>query len=379
MEKTVPRIAALDILRGAIMLLMVVDHVRVYSGIPAWGTDPAIFFTRWVTHFCAPGFAFFAGTSAYLYRQKVNSSGALSKFLFVRGLILVIMELTVIRFFWSFNPDITEFVLAGVIWMLGWSMIILGMLTRLRTSLILIIGIAMIAFQQVFQHVPSLLPQSARESFGKIWAFFYFTDYEPAGGINVLYVLLPWVGVMMVGYSFGALLLKETRVRNKACLWIGTIAILLFLGFGVAFSLNQKNNEMPLLLQLLNQKKYPPSQLFLFMTLGPLIILIPIVEKARGWPARVLSVFGKVPMFFYLLHILIIHLLALLVNLVRTGKTGLGWYMTAPYSQIPNEMHWSLPLLYLIVLVATCILYFSCRWYAAYKTKHPGNQIMKYI
>ncbi|ULT38504.1 heparan-alpha-glucosaminide N-acetyltransferase domain-containing protein [Niabella defluvii] len=154
------------------MLLMVVDHVRVYSGIPAWGADPAIFFTRWITNFCAPGFAFFAGTSAYLYGQKVNSSGALSRFLFVRGLILIILELTVIHFFWSFNPNITAFILAGVIWMLGWSMIILGMLTRLRTSIILIIGIAMIAFQQIFQHVPLLLPQSARESFGKIWAFF---------------------------------------------------------------------------------------------------------------------------------------------------------------------------------------------------------------
>lgn len=379
MEKTVPRIASLDILRGAIMLLMVIDHVRVYSGIPAWGTDPAIFFTRWITNFCAPGFAFFAGTSAYLYGRKVNSPGVLSRFLFVRGLILIILELTLIRFFWSFNPNITAFILAGVIWMLGWSMIILGMLTRLKTSIILIIGIAMITFQQLFQHVPSLLPLSAREGFGKIWAFFYYTDYEPAGGINVLYVLLPWVGVMMVGYSFGVLLLKEARIRNKVCLWIGTIAILLFVGFGIAFSLNQKNNEMPVLLQVLNQKKYPPSQLFLLMTLGPLIILIPALEKAKGWLARILSVFGKVPMFFYLSHILIIHLLTLLVNFIRTGRSGLGWYMTAPYAQVPNEMHWSLPLLYGIVLVVICILYFSCRWYAVYKTKHPGNQVIKYL
>ncbi|ULT38505.1 hypothetical protein KRR40_25700 [Niabella defluvii] len=214
---------------------------------------------------------------------------------------------------------------------------------------------------------------------GRFGLFFYYTDYEPTGGINVLYVLLPWVGVMMVGYSFGALLLNEAKIRNKACLWIGTIAILLFVGFGIAFSLNQKNNEMPFLLQILNQKKYPPSQLFLLMTLGPLIILIPALEKARGWLARILSVFGKVPMFFYLLHILIIHLLALLVNFIRTGQTGLGWYMTAPYSQVPNEMHWNLPLLYFIVLVAIFMLYFSCRWFAAYKAKHPGNQIIKYI
>src|ERR1700753_3322209 len=133
------RLPSLDILRGIIMVLMAIDHVRVSSGIPAGGPHPAIFFTRWITHFCVPGFVFFAGTSAFLYGSKTGDKGALSRFLLARGLLLVILELTVIRFFWTFNLDIGQFALAGVIWMLGWCMILLAAWVRLPVRVVAVI------------------------------------------------------------------------------------------------------------------------------------------------------------------------------------------------------------------------------------------------
>src|SRR5215813_7915550 len=144
------RIQSIDILRGAVMVLMAIDHVRVYSGLPAGGPTAGIFFTRWITHFCAPAFAFFAGTSALLYGRKLADRGALARYLLTRGLILVVLELTLIRFTWTFNIDYGRFVLAGVIWMLGWCMVILGGLVRLSPGAVGIIGLAVVFCQQVF-------------------------------------------------------------------------------------------------------------------------------------------------------------------------------------------------------------------------------------
>jgi uncharacterized membrane protein len=161
------------LLRGIVMVLMAIDHVRVYSGIPSWGATPGIFFTRWVTHFCVPSFVFFAGTSAFLYGQKINDSKQLSRFLFTRGLLLIILEWTIIRFFWTFNLDYAAFTLAGVIWMLGWCMILLGLMVRITARattnaatptrlsscwLMGLIGGLIIGFQYLFAYVPRLLP-----------------------------------------------------------------------------------------------------------------------------------------------------------------------------------------------------------------------------
>ena len=149
-----PRIQAVDLLRGAIVVLMAIDHVRVYSGIPAGGQTAGIFFTRWITHFCAPGFVFLAGTSAFLYGRKVQDKKRLAGFLFSRGLLLVFLELTVIRLFWTFNLNFSNFMLAGVIWMLGWCMVILSAFVRWRPSTLGMIGLVIIFGQQIFQYFP---------------------------------------------------------------------------------------------------------------------------------------------------------------------------------------------------------------------------------
>ena len=215
------RIQSIDYLRGTIMVLMAIDHVRVYAGVPAGGPEPAIFFTRWVTHFCAPGFVFFTGVSAFLYGKKVNNKKDLSFFLFTRGLLLVFLELTLIRFSWTFNFNYAQFTLAGVIWMLGWCMIIMSVLSRLKPMTVGIIGILVIFGQQVFSKVPGIVPSSFHQVFGWFWEFVYPSGLEGVPGITILYVLVPWIGVMAAGYGFAPILLLEEKRRNKICWLLG--------------------------------------------------------------------------------------------------------------------------------------------------------------
>ncbi len=375
------RIQSLDILRGAVMVLMAIDHVRVYAGVPAGGPDPGIFFTRWVTHFCAPCFVFFAGTSAFLYGKKIGDMRALSQYLITRGLMLVVLELTLIRFSWSFNFNYSEFILAGVIWMIGWCMILLGVIVSMRPAVIGIAGLVIIFAQQIFALVPQILPESSRPGFGNFWEFIYSSGLKAWQPFEVLYVLVPWIGVMMAGYGFGLIIEKEAARRDQLCYRVGLAAILAYIIVGTAmiFTKEAPENAPPFIFRLLNQQKYPASQLFLMMTLGPAIALIPIVEKAKGWFAEVLKIFGRVPFFYYLLHIPLIHVTALLVYFLRDGAVHHEWFTYAPYAQVPPEMRWGLPLLYGAFFVDVLILYAACRWYVGYKFKHADNPVLKYI
>jgi uncharacterized membrane protein len=362
------------------MVLMAIDHVRVYSGLPAGGPTAGIFFTRWVTHFCAPAFAFLAGTGAFLYGRKLADPRALARYLVTRGLLLVLLELTVIRLAWTFNFDYRHFVLAGVIWMLGWCLVLLAGLVRLSARAIGIIGLAIIFFQQVFRFPPHILPQQMRSSVGALWEFVYPAGMENRSGISILYVLVPWIGVMAAGYAFGAILIREPGQRRRLCLRIGLSATAFFLVCGglIVLLTPAPANAPPALFRLLNQQKYPASPLFLLMTLGPTIALLPLAERARGWFAGVLATFGRVPMFYYLLHIPAIHIAALLVTLQREGRIHPEWYATAPFTFLPPEHRWGLPLLYLVWLIVVAILYFPCRWFAGVKA-HSRAGWLRYI
>lgn len=369
------RIRSVDLLRGAVMVLMAIDHVRVYSGLPAGGDTAGIFFTRWVTHFCAPAFVFFAGTSAFLYGRKLNGKAGLARYLITRGLLLVILELTLIRFCWSFNLNFREFVLAGVIWMLGWCMVLMAALVWLRPVVVGITGLAIIFLQQFFSKLQ--LPGSL----GRIWEFVYPAGAEPWPAINILYVLVPWIGVMAAGYAFGAIVTMDAARRRRACLWIGLGATIVFLaGAGIAVSQNSTGEDnRPFIFQILDQRKYPASQWYLMMTLGPVIALVPFAEKVRGWLADVLIVFGKVPMFYYILHILVIHISAIAVNMMLGIEGYTALYKIAPYVWMPEEQRWSLPVLYVVFLVDVVLLYFLCRWYMKYKFAHPEKKWLKYL
>jgi len=359
------RIRSIDILRGAVMVLMAIDHVRVYSGVPAGGTAPGVFFTRWVTHFCAPAFAFFAGTGVFLYARKRNNAAA---YLITRGLLLVIFELTILRFSWTFNFDYKKFTLAGVLWMLGWCMVLMAPLVRLPAAAVGVIGLAIVVFQQAFRLPARWLPASARW----IWEFVYPSGDKAETPIAILYVIVPWIGVMAAGYGFGLLL-----HRRRLCYAIGLGGTALFLILA-AVNVFSTPGQAPAYMRILNQQKYPASVLFLLMTLGPAIALIPVVENARGWFADALALFGRVPMFYYLLHIPLIHSLAVLVDYLREGQVHPEWYATAPYAFVPPPHRWPLPLLYVVWAIAVAILYGACRWFADVKARRPGGWL-RYI
>src|SRR3712207_1595492 len=202
------RIPSLDILRGAVMVLMAIDHVRVYAGVPAGGPTYGVFFTRWVTHFCAPAFIFLAGTAAYLHREKLGSHGALARYLVTRGAWLILLELTLVRFAWTFNADYANFTLAGVIWVIGWSMILLAALSRLPVAAVGAVGVAIVALHNLADPVAQQLGRSVAGSGAAwLWQLLYFGGSFRIGGtgpqVVVLYTIVPWVGVIAAGYAFG--------------------------------------------------------------------------------------------------------------------------------------------------------------------------------
>lgn len=377
------RVGSIDIVRGAVMVLMALDHVRVYSGLPAGGPTPGIFFTRWVTHFCAPAFVFLAGTSAYLAGRKLPDRGALSRFLAVRGAILVLLELTVVRLAWTFNLEFA-LLLAGVIWAIGWSMILLALLVRLPVMGIAAFGVLMIGFHNLADFLPRNEAPAGLP--GWLWQILYAGG--PIGGEHgvffVLYSLVPWVGVMAAGYAFGTIVVMEPARRRRLCLAIGLGATALFLALrfinGYGNPSPWSAERMPGWLSFLNPAKYPASLDFLLMTLGPTIALMPVLDQARGALSRVLTVFGRVPLFYYLLHIPLIHLLAILVSLIRTGGVT-PWLLGNHPAMIgppPEGYTWSLGLLYLVTAVAVVLLYFPSRWYAERKASRPAAW-MKYV
>jgi uncharacterized membrane protein len=261
--------------------------------------------------------------------------------------------------------------------MLGWCMVLLAPLTLLPAAACAALGVVLILFQGSFARFAGVLPEGLRP----YWEFVYPSGVEAAGGINVLYVLVPWIGVMALGYGFGALLLREPAARRRLCLLLGVGATLAFLAGGTYFALTaspSRPGAPPFLFRLLNQQKYPPSLLFLLMTLGPAVALMPLAEQMRGRLSSVLATFGRVPFFYYLLHIPTIHLAALAVVFLREGALHPEWYATAPFTRVPPDHRWGLPLLYLVWIVAVAALYFPCRWFAGLKARR-GSPWLRYL
>jgi uncharacterized membrane protein len=369
------RIRSIDLIRGAVMVLMAIDHVRVFSGVPAGGSTPSVFFTRWITHFCAPAFIFLAGTSAYLYGRR---HADLSRFLVTRGAWLIFLELTFLRLAWAFNLDFAHYMLAGVIWVIGWSMIALALLSKLPRRAIAAIGLVI-----VFGH--NVLDNTVNDSAPAIWKLLYVGFWAgPIGPLTVLYSFIPWVGVMALGYVFGKVITRPQPKRDRVCLTIGISAIALFLilrGFNLYGDPRPWSSErMPGFLSFLNTTKYPASLDFLLMTLGPTIALIPAMEKLRGPIASFLETFGRVPFFFYLLHIPLIHVLAIVVSMVRLGSVSPWLFANHPSDSgpPPEGYTWSVPLLYFVWGIAIAILYIACRWFVRVK-RSRSDAWLRYI
>lgn len=365
-------------LRGLVIVLMAIDHVRWFLSEARFDpTDPtrttaALFFTRWVTHFCAPAFMLLAGVGAWLALGRGRSRADLSWYLATRGLWLILLEFTVARLGWQFNLDY-GYSAALVFWALGWSMVALAALVRLPLPAIGAFGIAMIALH----NLADAIEPASWGSLSWLWTILHAPgDLEPLPAVHlfVLYPLVPWIGVMAVGYAFGPVMALPAERRNRLCLSLG---VALTVGFVLLRALNRYGDPSPwsgqdapwrTVLSFLNTTKYPASLLFLLMTLGPAIAVLPWLDRAGGRVADGLLVLGRVPLFFWLLHVPLIHLIALGFSLARYG-TVIPWLSENPPTPLPDGYGYGLPVVYAVTLAVVLVLYPVCRWFAGVKRR----------
>jgi len=371
------RIESVDVLRGMVMIVMALDHVRDYFGIP--GVSPTnlatttipLFFTRWITHFCAPVFFLLTGTGAYLALRS-KSKRELSRFLFTRGLWLIFVELVLLRCLgWQFNFDF-HLTMLVVLWALGWAMIALSALIYLPDSVVAAFGVVMIVSHNLFDPVQSTNP---------FWVMLHspnFVVQTPRYIVFAAYPLIPWIGVTAAGYGLGQIYGWPAERRKRFLVGLG-------LGLSVAFFLLRAINVYGdpnrwavqksaafTVLSFLNTTKYPPSLLFLLMTLGPAMLLLWMVDSGTLPWLRPALIYGKVPMFYYVLHVPLIHLIALIVCYSRYGQVH--WMFESPgLAQYPitSPPGWgfSLPVVYSVWILVVVMLYPLCRWFAALKQR----------
>lgn len=387
------RVASIDLLRGAIMIIMALDHVRDYFHYSSFLYDPLnldrtsvpIFFTRWITHFCAPVFMLLSGTGAFLNGQK-KTKKELSWFLFTRGLWLVFLELTVVNFGWNFDIHFHS-IFFITIWALGISMIVLSILVHLPVGLILATGILLVAGHNLLDGIH--VQDHNLKAFG--WALLHDPDVFLWHGEIVLvgYPVIPWIGTMALGYCLGSLYRVgfDAAKRKKILLQLGFSAITIFL---IIRFINIYGDPVPwktqarpffTILSFVNTTKYPPSLLYLLMTLGPALIFLAITENTRNRFAGVLSVYGRVPMFYYLLHIYLIHLLAMTASVLFTGYSWSKWCLQEPlwFTRSFKGYGYPLVIVYIAWIGIVALLYPLCRWYDTYKTANKHKWWLSYL
>jgi len=366
------RFLPVDVVRGFVMVVMAIDHVRDMLGAARFNptdltqTTPALFFTRWITHLCAPAFILLAGTGAFLSRKP---RGELSRFLLTRGFWLIVIELTVVKFGWAFNLDPSQTILQ-VIWAIGWSMIALAGLVWLPLPIVGLFGAAMIASHNLFDGItagplfrgtPPVFVGTLRDCLVS-----FLHQFNPP----VIYPVIPWIGVIAVGYALGPVLLLEPARRRRALIALGAALCVGFLlvrglnGYGDPQPWAHQRSSLYTAMSFLNTTKYPPSLDYLLMTLGPILLLLAAAEKLRGPLASALTVFGRVPFFFYVLHLYLIHAAALALGI----WTGIGVEpLLTDWPRFPRSFGIPLAGVYLAWLLVLAALYPACSWFARLK------------
>lgn len=386
------RIQSIDILRGVVMVIMAIDHVRdFFYKVPVTAgasvatnptdlatTTPALFFTRWITHFCAPLFVFLAGTSIFLMSQK-KSKSELSIFLIKRGMWLVLVEIILITFSWTFNP-FYNYIILQVIWAIGVSMIVMGLLIRLPMQVLLAIGLVI-----VFGHNLLDYPAINRGVKGGWLAdLLYFTNFsmynlDKTHLVLIVYAFVPWTGVMMLGYCFGKLFTSQIdpakRRKMLMMLGFGLWALFLILRFINNYGdpapwSRQSRGDVFTFLSFLNVNKYPPSLDFLCVTIGAAMIGLALLERmaTRFWDF--FSVYGRVPMFYYILHLYLIHLIGVIVFFGEGFSTDQIVTPNNPFFFRPSAFGFGLLGVYIVWIIVVLALYPLCKKYDRYKSTH---------
>jgi len=375
------RIAAVDVLRGLIMIIMALDHTRdFFSNAGVNPTDPMqswpmLFFTRWITHLCAPGFVALAGTSVYLQKLRGRTSGEAGRKLVLRGIWLMFVEVAVVSFGLFFTYHVHFF---QVIYAIGGSMILLAALQFLPLRWVAAYGFAVVLLHDLLQRIqPEQLGRAAW-----LWEFLVSTGFFMRDGhlwTFVMYPVLPWSGVMALGYAFGAVIAlpaEKRRVRSAQC---GLAALALFVllratnAYGDTVRFVRLGSVERTTMSFFNVTKYPPSLQYLCATLGVLMVLFALLDYALGrrWIPRtlgVVEVYGRVPLFYYVLHFYLIHVLALVTLMVALHTVHV--HPTLPmFTPAPKEASFGLPVVYAIWIAVVAVLYVPCRWFAGVKAR----------
>jgi uncharacterized membrane protein len=387
------RIESIDLLRGLVMILMALDHARAYFGYGSFfaeptdltTTTPLLFFTRWITHFCAPVFVFLAGTAAFLYGTRREKTGQVAWFLLTRGLWLILLEVTVVNFGWTFDVTLSFHILQ-VIWAIGFSMVCLAGLVFLPKWALLTVGIILVAGHNLLDSV------TIGGTVGTwIWSILHLQNIillGPASAIDIHYPVIPWIGLMVLGYAFGELYKKgfDARQRKKLLLILGNGAIAAFVVlrlfniYGDPRPWSPQGNFTFSLISFFNTTKYPPSLLFLLMTMGPSLIFLYMTEELQNKVTQAVVVLGRVPLFFYVIHIYLIHILAIL-GLMIAGRAWTEYILTARvfFNATLADYGYGLPVVYLIWILVTVALFPLCKRYMDYKANNRARWWLSYL
>ena len=388
------RIDAVDLLRGLIMVIMMLDHTRDFVHFQATAFDPTnvarttpiLFFTRWITHFCAPLFVFLAGTGAYFQTLRGKPKKDLSQFLVTRGLWLVFLELTVLRLVIFFNVDVLHLAaFLQVIWAIGCSMIVLAVLIYLPTPVIAAFGVGMIAFHNLFDGVRVTSWAGPGTPVPGFWASVWHVLHVPglifpfgASGppVMALYPLIPWIGVMAAGYAFGSVYRLDPVVRRRYLIRLG---LLLTAGFIVLRGINiygdparwsVQDTATKTFLSFLATSKYPPSLLFLLMTIGPSMLFLAWADREKVSSVRSFFItYGRVPLFFYVLQWIVAHTLAIVAGVIAGKPTGYLFSNIVIAPPAEPGAGFGLATVYALWILGVLLLYPLCRWYAGVKAR----------
>lgn len=378
------RIDSIDVLRGLVMVIMALDHVRDFFHVSAMTADPldpqttylALYFTRWITHFCAPIFVFLSGVSARLAGAR-RTKAQLSRFLITRGIWLVLVEVAVVSLGITFNPFYSVIILQ-VIWAIGVSMILLGLLVRTSATVIGVVGALIFVGHDLTDLFPPVEGAGATLYRLLLTARAVVLPVGENHFIYALYAAIPWSGVMLLGYVSGYYFLRpgEPRVRRRSLLLIGVAAVALFCilrflnGYGDPAPRKWQKDAVSTVLSFLNTSKYPPSLMFLLMTLGPALILLSYLERVHGKLAAFLTVYGKVPFFYYVLHFYLIHFLTVIAFFATGHHSSQIIDPNVPFLFRPATFGFDLWVVYLIWMFVVVVLYRPCLWFGRYKKGH---------
>ena len=382
----ISRIQSIDLLRGIIMIIMALDHVRDFIHAPAFiqdpldfnTTTPLLFFTRWITHYCAPIFVFLAGASAYLQSLRKNKKD-LSIFLIKRGLWLILIEISVMSLAFTFDPAYPVFILQ-TIWAIGISMVILGLVIWLPFAAILTTGLIIV----VGHNFLDFYEAAHKGEYSLVYSLIHRFGFYPLWGkhtLQVFYPFLPWTGLMLLGYCFGRLFTEyEGNQRTKILTWLGLGMIVFFIvlratnAYGDAQHWSIQKNVLYTVFSFVNTVKYPPSLLFMCMTIGPAILFLAWFKNARSVLSKIIMVYGRVPFLYYILHFYLVHFICMALFFARGHSFAEGWRTNPnlPFNFVIPGEGYSLGIVYLVWFLMIVALYPICKWFSDYKMKHKN-------